>query len=172
MPCLFKGIDYDASISRTRFEELNEDLFLATLDSVEQALKDANLEKYDIEDIILIGGSTRIPRIRKLLQDLFPAQLLNKSINPDEAVAYGASIQAAILHGLIPRDLSNILLLDVIPLSLGTGVVGDKICHIIKRNTTIPAKKTATFATSADYQTKILFKVFINIHQHTLYIIF
>ena len=157
---LFEGMDYRSSISRARFEELNNDLFAQTLESVKLALEDANMQTQDIEEIILVGGSTRIPKVRKLLQDFFPSKMLNKSINADEAVAYGATILAASLQGEINQDSQGILLLDVIPLSLGIEILGDKMSTIIHRNTTIPAKQTKKFFTSIDNQSCTEIKVF------------
>ena len=116
---IFEGIDFYTSITRARFEELNADLFRSTMDPVEKAIRDAKMDKSQIHDIVLVGGSTRIPKVQKLLQDFFNGKELNKSINPDEAVAYGAAVQAAILHGDKSEEVQDLLLLDVAPLSLG-----------------------------------------------------
>merc|ERR1712210_27280 len=116
---LFEGIDFYTSITRARFEELNADLFRGTMDPVEKSLRDAKMDKSDIHEIVLVGGSTRIPKVQKLLQDYFNGKELNKSINPDEAVAYGAAVQAAILCGDKSEEVQDLLLLDVSPLSLG-----------------------------------------------------
>merc|ERR1711934_1075769 len=129
---LFEGEDYYTSITRAKFEELCSDLFKGTLDPVEKAMKDAKMDKTSISDIVLVGGSTRIPKIQKLLQDFFNGKELNKSINPDEAVAYGAAVQAAILHGDKSEEVLDLLLLDVAPLSLGIETAGGVMTALIK----------------------------------------
>ncbi|KAF3918907.1 hypothetical protein ABW20_dc0105097 [Dactylellina cionopaga] len=157
---LYEGIDFYTSITRARFEELCQDLFRSTMDPVERVLRDSKIDKSTVHEIVLVGGSTRIPRIQKLVSDFFNGKEPNKSINPDEAVAYGAAVQAAILSGDTSSKTQEILLLDVAPLSIGIETAGGVMTALIKRNSTIPTKKSEIFSTFSDNQPGVLIQVY------------
>ena len=149
---LFEGNDFSTTLTRAKFESLCSDIFQRTMAPVEQVLKDSKLSKSEIDEIVLVGGSTRIPKIQELLSSFFNGKELNKSINPDEAVAYGAAVQAAILSGTGYEKLSGLLLLDCTPLSLGVETAGNVMTVLIPRGSTVPVKKTQTFSTASDNQ--------------------
>ncbi|KAF8344162.1 heat shock protein 70 family [Cantharellus anzutake] len=157
---LFQGEDFSATITRARFEEINSDAFRSTLEPVERVLKDAKMSKEKVNEIVLVGGSTRIPKIQALVSEFFGGRQLNKTINPDEAVAYGAAVQAAVLTNQTSDKTQDLLLLDVAPLSLGVAMQGDVFGVVVPRNTPIPTNKTRVFTTVEDNQTTVTFPVY------------
>jgi len=153
-------LDFAVTVTKAKFESLNAELFHKCIKTVEQVLKDANLSKSEVDDVVLVGGSTRIPKVQQMLSDFFDGKELCRNINPDEAVAYGAAVQGAILSGVKSDDTNSLLLVDVTPLSLGIETVGKVMSTIIKRNTPIPTSKSDIFTTEQDDQTQVDVEVY------------
>ncbi len=157
---LADGHDFNVTLTRAKFESLCDSLFRKCMGPVEQVLRDSKIPKDQVSDIVLVGGSSRIPRVQQLLREFFNGKDLCQSINPDEAVAYGAAVQGAILGGSTSEKIDGIILLDVCPLTLGIETAGGVMTPLIKRNSTIPTKKTQTFSTFADNQSQVKIRVF------------
>ncbi|KAM2568134.1 hypothetical protein TB2_008416 [Malus domestica] len=158
--CLYRGVDFYTTFTRAKFEQLNMDFFNKCMEPVEKCLEDAKMDTSDVDDVVLVGGSSRIPKVQELLHNVFIGKELSNGINPDEAVAYGAAVQAAVLNGNQSLKLQDFTLFDVIPMSLGTeyreeGQLNDLMHVMIPRNTKIPTKKNHTFVTCHDNQSSV-----------------